>query len=214
SIWITLRIASEQVSTASAVAAPAGKIVKLGRFGLGTKTSSNLAEANNTSRRPFFPERPKAGDTPGRRRSASTKQVRERCESAMARFVATVVLPSPWSDEAISIVLGGLSGFESITDVYNARSASASGEFGLLNRNFSVGNVPPAKFLLASWSPPFLRKAGLAWNVGIIEIEEMPVHLRISSGVWIRFCTRSLTNTITRPPNSPANSAAPMLRKR
>ncbi len=78
---------------------PAGRTV-IRPSSHGTSTSSSSTSPTSTSERPTVPSMSSMVETPGRRRSASTRHTRAPlCAQLRARLQATVVLPSPaWGE--------------------------------------------------------------------------------------------------------------------
>src|SRR5690349_22482145 len=94
-----------------------GITFRLGTLATETIACSRVLVPIRTSLRPTSLLIPKAEATLPRRRSASTRQVVPCCAIAIARFTATVVLPSPGKEETTRTTWGGLPGRESMTDV-------------------------------------------------------------------------------------------------
>src|SRR5882724_5536619 len=86
----------------------------MARFGepcMTTNASCNATDPSGTSPRPLSEHTPHAAAAHGRRRSASTRQVRWYWAKASARFTATVVLPSLGSEDVTNTACGYPIGF-------------------------------------------------------------------------------------------------------
>src|SRR5439155_1136654 len=120
---------------------PESNKVRFGRSGTPTVAVSSVPEPVSTLVSPCGWSRPKMRPSRGRRRSASTRQVRACWARAVARLRETVVLPSPGEAETVSMTWGGLPARDSMTEVYSVLTASASAECGLSRKYLGCGST-------------------------------------------------------------------------
>src|SRR5258708_3844691 len=202
----TCCMVSEQISCpAFPFNVPAGKMERLGKPGTSSKAESRGRDCPKTSPNPWLVVRLNARASLPLRRSASIRHVLPCLAKAYDRFSATVVLPSPGKEDAISSACGGLPGHDSMMEPYKAWTASPSGEFGLSKKKVLVCNSSAPPELGRSPTMRFDHGRLASWRsdspmTGITETLEFPIHRLMSSGERSLLSNSSQIKASATPP--------------
>ena len=194
---------------------PVGRIDRFSITGCGTITESKALTPARWELRPAYllSDMPIVRETPGLRRSASTRSVLSpNCASVTARLTAAVVFPSRGKALVTKITWGGCPACESSSDVRSDRNASDICDWGMEKEASSTrrSSCPFELDLRSRDSRP--RFPSRAVNAGTTARDGRCDSISTSSGVLTVLSIYSRTKARPIPPTKPTTIASRILR--